>query len=289
MKVPANTRLPFFAYGLFKPGQLCFFRIKDLVIGASDAEVEGYLKERDGIPLLIPGSGFTVKGVLIEFLPAREVEGYTRIVEIESDEVYKWQEVRTSSGIQANALVGKRVDRGSSDLEYVQEWDSRSDPFFQSALEVIETILRQNAEFTSDFKALLRLQMAYSLLWTAIERYAGLRYHLGKGVMEEKIKQIGKEDAFGRSLKKHVKHGRTVYSTADLGKYTLDPNDPGKSILYYYQVRSNAVHRGKAVFRDFDILNDSLSELLRIFKDILEEAWGSGEAGKVPPLPKRVK
>ena len=277
MKLPENMKLPFFAYGLFKPGQLCFFRIKDLVNETEHAEVGGYLKERDGIPLLVPGTGFVVKGVLITFLPPREEEGYRRVAEIEPDEVYKWQKICTVGGVQANVLMGRRIDRGSSDLEYVQEWDSQSDPFFQSALEEIETILRENAEFTWDFKALLRLQMAYSLLWTAIERYAGLRYHLGKGVMEEKIKQLGREEAFGRSLKKHVRQGRTVYSTADLGKAILDPNDPAKSILYYYQVRSNAIHRGKAVTRDFDILKDSLSELLGIFKDMLKEAWKSGE------------
>jgi len=29
MKPPRNIELPFFTYGLFKPGQLCFFRIKE--------------------------------------------------------------------------------------------------------------------------------------------------------------------------------------------------------------------------------------------------------------------
>ena len=55
MKLPNNTGLPFFAYGIFKPGQIAHFRIKDLVENTKDAEISGSLKERDGIPLLIIG------------------------------------------------------------------------------------------------------------------------------------------------------------------------------------------------------------------------------------------
>ena len=64
-----------------------------------------------------------------------------------------------------------------------------------------------------------------------------------------------------------------MFNTTDLSKYTLDPNNPVKSIDYYYQVRSNAVHRGKAVARDFDTVKLSLKELLAIFRDILNEAF----------------
>ncbi len=273
MKLPNNTKLSFFAYGLFKPGQLCFFRIKELVKNTTEAEISGILKERDGIPLLILSKYSKVKGVLLQFKEDQELNAYKRIVEIEPDEVYRWQEVRLADGIQANALLGKKHDRGSADIEHAEEWDSRSDPFFKDALEEIETVLKSNSDFRWDFKTILRLQMAYSLLWTALERYAGLRYHLGKK-STEKVYQIAEEEAFAKSLRKHVRVPREVYSTTNLDKYVLDPDDPLKSIKYYYQVRSNAVHRGKAVARDFDILRSSLEELLGIFKDMLNEVWG---------------
>jgi hypothetical protein len=275
MNLPNNTKLPFFAYGLFKPGQLCFFRIKDWVKNSFDAEVSGILKERDGIPLLILSNYSKVKGVLIQFKEEHELNAYKRIVEIEPDEVYKWQEVQLTDGTKANALLGRRYDRGSADLEHAEEWDGRTDPFFKDAVEEIEAILKNNSEFRCCFKTILRLQMAYSLLWTALERYAGLRYYLGKkDTTKKKVYQIAKEEVFAKSLKKHVRTPRDIYCTSDLEKYTLDPDDPDKSIKYYYQVRSNAVHRGKAIDRDFDILKNSLEELLGIFKDMLNEVWG---------------
>jgi hypothetical protein len=58
MNLPPNTSLPFFAYGLFKPGQLCFIRIHDLVNNIRETEVGGTLKERDAIPLLIDSCNF---------------------------------------------------------------------------------------------------------------------------------------------------------------------------------------------------------------------------------------
>ncbi|MDD5462205.1 MAG: hypothetical protein PHG00_11345 [Methylococcales bacterium] len=139
-------------------------------------------------------------------------------------------------------------------------------------MEEIEIILKNNSQFRLDFKTILRLQMVYSLLWTALERYAGLKYHLGKKV-NEKVYQIAEEKVFAKSLKKHVKAPREIYCTSGLEKCILDLHDPVKSIKYYYQVRSYAVHRGKAVDR-FDILKNSLEELLGIFKDMLNEVWG---------------
>ncbi len=272
MNLPSKLEAPFFAYGLFKPGQLCFFRIKDLVKQISDSEVEGYLKERDGIPLLIKGDHSTIKGVLIDFIDGCEKEAYERIIEIEPHKVYRWEEVTVSNNVEANVLIGRKEHRGSTDLEHLTEWDGKEDPFFMDSIDVIEEILKNNMELGQDHKPLLRLQMAYALLWSALERYAGLRYYLGKNVYE-KVMHIAEEEKFAQSLMKHVKVQREVYDAADLSKYTLDGNDAGKSLKYYFQVRSNVVHRGKAVHRDFHIMKSSLDELLKIFKDLLDDAW----------------
>jgi hypothetical protein len=272
MKLPSNTSLPFFAYGLYKPGQLCFFRIHELVNNVRDTKVEGILKERDAIPLLIPSKDSQIKGMLIYFHQGKEIEAYNRIIEIEPEGVYRWGQVNTEANVTANVFYGKRIDRGCSDLEHFTEWDGRSDPFFSTALDEIELILKQNYDFSWDCKPLLRLQMAYSLLWTALERYAGLRYHLGKKV-NDKVYQIAEERIFIDSLKKYVRSSRCVYNSVDLTKITLNSEDPENSIRYYYQVRSNAIHRGKAVTRDFDILKSSLEELLAIFRELLSDAW----------------
>lgn len=272
MNHPPNIHLPFFAYGLFKPGQLCYSRISNLVASTSRCTVSGTLKERDGIPLLIPiNNCLPIKGHIIRFIAGHEEEAYNRIVGIEPDEVYQWGAVKVCDS-DANALLGKRADRGSSDIEHLDEWDGKTDPFFKQGIAEVEAILQANSSFDWEYRALLRLQMAYTLLWSAIERYAGLKYHLGKR-SNEKVYSIAGEKCFRKALKNVVHHTRVVYSTTDLQKYTLDPDDPDKSIRYYYQVRSNAVHRGKAVVRDFETLKSSLEELLLIFKELLSDSF----------------
>jgi hypothetical protein len=271
-----NTNLPFFAYGLFKPGELCFFRIRELVDKkrVDKAEVDGCLKERDGIPLLVKSNYSKVEGVLIYFKDGKEIEAYESIIEIEPDKVYRWEVIYLEKDISANVLFGKSPDTGSSDLEKWESWTGKTDPFFTVALDEVERIYKEDASILSydDHRDLFRLQMGYMLLWSSIERYAGLRYHL-KGDVTKKVQKIATEPCFADSLKKNVKKPRTLRRTTDLDKYTLDPHEPRKSIDYYYGVRSNVVHRGKAVRKDFDILRSALGELLPIFRELLEEAW----------------
>ena len=50
----------------------------------------------------------------------------------------------------------------------------------------------------------------------------------------------------------------------------LDASNPVATFAYYYQIRSNLSHRGKAAWRDFATVNDALSELLNITRTYLE-------------------
>ncbi len=276
MNLPRHSDLPFFDYGLFKPNQLCFFRIKDFVEDISDAEVSGTLMERDGVPLLREDSHSRVKGVLIWFKKGREQEAYGSILAIEPEAVYRWRLFTLVGGTRANLLLGKNIPVGCSDTDNPREWDGRKDPYFSHAIEEIEAILSNNSEFQWDSKKVLRLQMAYFLLWTAIERYAGLRYNLMTG-SRVKFSHISEETTFRESLRLHVKSKREVYCASTHKEVILDPNDPSKSLAYYYQVRCNAIHRGKAVERDFGILKDSLRELTGIFKNMLNAVWNPSE------------
>ena len=154
--------------------------------------------------------------------------------------MYRWERTLVNDS-EANVLVGKRSLRGSSYLEHVNEWDGRSDPFFQQGIEEVEAILRANSKFDKEFRSLLRLQMAYTLLWSAIERYAGLKYHLSKRV-SEKVYQIAQEQCFVDNLKKYVQNKREVFSATDLSKYTLDPNDPQiNSLLFPSSFKCNSL------------------------------------------------
>ncbi len=273
-QLPVDTSLPFFAYGIFKPGQLCFYRISEFAEESIEGTVDGYLKERDGIPLLVLAKDCgSIYGDLIRFKNEEGCEAYSRIMDIEPEEVYRWERTIVNGSIYANVLIGKRAERGSTELEHVNEWDGKNDPYFKQGLEVVDEILRENSNFDWDFKSLLRLQMAYALLWTAIERYASLKYHLGKQVTH-KVYQIANEESFANALKKVVSDKREVFDTVKLNKVTLDPNNPKKSLEYYYQVRSNSIHRGKTVVKDFDTVKKSLEELLEIFRIMLQNSFG---------------
>ena len=98
------------------------------------------LKERDGIPLLIKSQDSKVKGYLIYFKSGSEDIAYRRIIEIEPEEVYRWSKIKVNDQILSNALLGKREQRGSSDLEHVEEWNGKNDPFFVQGLNEVEEI-----------------------------------------------------------------------------------------------------------------------------------------------------
>src|SRR5690606_9378588 len=118
-------------------------------------------------------------------------------------------------------------------------------------------------------------QMGYLLLWSVLERYDALRYHLG-GEAAGKIDHIAAEPAFAEALQIHVKKRREVFRAddPDPGKRCrLNRDDPKRSIRYYYQVRCNATHRGKAAARDYDVLLKSSSELLGIAEHVVKVAF----------------
>lgn len=270
MEPPSNIDRPFFAYGLFMPGQLAFFQLRELVSNIIDSvEVVGCLRLRDGLPLFDHRGGGRVKGNLLTFLPGKAEEAYAHISAMEPDRHYRWFEIKIDD-VLANVLVGRSPNKGSVPCED-EVWNGWDDPLFTAALDVVKETLNSQ-EFSWDLKPLFRLQMAYLLLWTSIERYVSLRYHLGDKVVE-KVNQLASEPAFAEGLLRHVKSPREVYrADAPDQRVVLDPLAPKKALTYYYQVRSNITHRGKGVVRDHEIVMISLAELLSIFQEVLKTA-----------------
>ena len=133
-------------------------------------------------------------------------------------------------------------------------------------------MVESQEQFEWDLKPLFRLQMAYLLLWSSIERYVSLRYHFGDDATK-KVGNLASETAFRIGLKDIVAESRNIYR-ADRPdeKEVLDPQSPEKALKYYYQVRSNITHRGKGVVRDHERLLKSTSELLSLFRRVLKAA-----------------
>jgi len=270
MERPKDISLPFFAYGLFRPGQLAFFQLRELVSNVTDpVRIAGSLLLRDGLPIIDSGGDGRVKGALVTFWSERTAEAYDRISAMEPNNHYRWHEDQVN-GTSANVLVGRSPRKGSVACEDV-EWNGWNDPLFTVALDVVEETLKSQT-FDWDLKPLFRLQMAYLLLWSSIERYVSLRYHLGDKV-NGKISHLAHESAFASSLILHVKERREVYrADRPNEKEVLDPHSPEKALNYFYQLRSNITHRGKGVVRDHERMMNSLGELLPIFRDVLKAA-----------------
>jgi hypothetical protein len=269
---PADVTLPFFAYGLFRPGQIAYFQIRDLVQGPiAGAKVKGCLLIRDGLPMIDPGGNATVNGSLINFKEGTALEAYNRIAQLEPEKQYRWDTFRVNGGL-ANVLYAKSPSRGAHPPDGNDEWNGWNDPLFTDALVVVEETISANSPFDWDMKRLFRLQMAYLLLWSSIERYVSLRYHLAKEVTH-KIRHLADELAFAAAVRRHVSEPRSVRRADDpTEKVTLEPTSPASAVEYYYQVRSNITHRGKGMVNDYKIVLRSAEELLAIFQYVVDQA-----------------
>jgi hypothetical protein len=275
MNLPDDTTLPFFTYGLFRPGQIGYGSIRALVETSEDRwVVQGELLERDGLPLLAEGRD-EVLGWLLRFKPVSAVDAYTAINSIEPDRLYRWDasEVhRQGVRLQANVLMGRSPRKGSTHPEY-QIWEGEKEPLFTAALDVIQKSLDRYSQFEWDLEPFFQLQMAYMLLWASIERFVSFKYHLGERVTE-KVFKLAEDPVFARALHDRVKEERQVYRSDDPStKAVLNRHKPKKALEYYYQIRSNITHRGKTAIQDHNMLRASLVELLGIFKEVLRSEF----------------
>lgn len=255
---------------MFRPGQLAFFQLKAFVSRVvRSCEVKGTLRLRDGLPLIDPTGNGAVEGVLLYFDEHRAEEAYKRVADLEPESHYRWERAKVDH-IDANALFGVKPRKGSIECE--GDWNSWNDPLFTSALEVVKETLIANQNFEWNLKPLFRLQMAYLLLWSAVERYVSLRYHLGKNATF-KVNCLASESAFAEALQEIVKESREVYRADEPDeKIKLEASNPKKSLKYYYQIRSNITHRGKAVVRDHERVLEAGAQLHEIFTRVLDAA-----------------
>ncbi|WP_296873049.1 hypothetical protein [uncultured Methanobrevibacter sp.] len=274
LKPPKNTDLPFFAYGIFKPHQIAYSRIENHVRKYYEKEINYNMLIRDGVPLITPSNGkshIKTKGFLIYFNEGSSKEAYKIISKTEYEKLYKWEEIKIGEN-KANVLMGANPKMGSSGMEGKSgDYDGQEDPYFKEAIEVVENELNDENKHWSSIHDFFKLQMSYLLLWTAIERYISLKYNCPE--IWQNRKQLANEEVFKESLKKHVNEERKVYSAKDLREYTLRPENPEHAINYYYTIRCNVAHRGKALHSDEHMLRQSLKELFNIFKDVLDDTF----------------
>ncbi len=297
MMLPLDTALPFFAYGFLRPGELAYHQIQEFVSAPPvEAAVRGRLWLRDGLLLLELDQGARPSdGCLLRFRSDGARSAYQAISDLEPAGMYEWHatEVDTKQGpVRANLLVGVDLPGPDADEpESLADWTSANDPLLREALTEIRHIAEEEdcrpgrrTGNPMDPAPFFRQQMAYLLLWSSIERYASLRYRLGGRDYTQRVLRLAEEPAFAEALRIYVRGRRdTLYRADRRGKPAeLSPNDPEASLRYYYQVRGNIVHRGKAAIRDREIISCSLSELLDIFEHVLRATLPSGSVGRPP-------
>lgn len=172
---------------------------------------------RDGVSLIVPPINNKVQhhsqGYLIYFKEDCRNRAYETISNNEPEKLYKWEVIQVEDN-KANVLMGVNPELGSSPMYENQDcYDGRNDPFFNEALRVIEQELNDKNKHWSSVDDFFKLQRAYMLLWSSIDRYLTLKYS-GQS-FGDYHKKFAKEKAFKESLKRNVMENRKVYSAQD--------------------------------------------------------------------------
>ena len=282
MEIPSNCDLPFFAYGLFKLNELASNKILsfiDMDHPPTDITIKdkGCIFLRDGLPLLNFDTISEVKGYIIRFKNDDCAKAYDTISKFVDTGDYKWHEFDIESiKLRVNSLIG--VESDGFDFLEETEWRGKNDPIFNEAMSTIAEIINEFADHRfpkkfdeKEWSRFFKLQMAYLLLWSTIERYGSFAYGLCL-MPHEKKDELACEEPYRNTLEKVVKSPRGLHNPKWPDRaIVLRPSGASNSIRYYYQVRNNIVHRGKGEGRDGDIVQDSLIELFEIFKTVLAE------------------
>ena len=268
-----DSNLPFFAYGIFKPRQIAYSKIKDLVLQKKEISINRPMKHRDGVPILLKKENerYKTKGFLYDFSDGEKA--YRIICQTMSPALYKWGTIDVE-GEKANVLFGLKPDSGSDYIEDASDrecFDGSNDPIFKEGIKLIKDNLKSE-DFSME-EGFFKLQMNYMLLWSAIDRYCKLKYNMGSE--HENRLELAKEANFISALRKIDETGkyRPIFSTDDLMRRSFDVSNPKYCINYYYTLRCNIVHRGKSMRSDYVMLKQATEELLEIFKDVLKDTF----------------
>ena len=275
---PLNQKLPFLAYGSFKPGELRFNLIKQFVVETKPIKVYGLMKEKDGVPIFYTTktksyAWFDYAAYEIHFKKGQEQQAYQIISENEPNTYYTWVNFQG-----ANILEGKSRLRGLE--EFMDEtWSFKHDPYFSQGLLACKEIRKGSRskmpELHQEYFDFFCNQSAFMLLWTIIERFCTLKY--GNLSPNEKLKSLYTDPEIEWDFVYDIVKRNDSIVRSDREKEQLKLNSASsiKKILeYYYGLRSNMVHRGKNVFGDINRISDAFDELYQVVEVIIKIHWG---------------
>ena len=275
---PLNHKLPFLAYGSFKPGELRFNLIKQFVVETKPTKVYGLMKEKDGVPIFYTTktksyAWFDYAAYEIHFKKGQEQQAYQIISENEPNTYYTWVNFQG-----ANILEGKSRLRGLEEF-MDQTWSFKHDPYFSQGLLACKEIRKGSRskmpELHQEYFDFFCNQSAFMLLWTIIERFCTLKY--GNISPNEKLKSLYTDPEIKWDFVYDIvkRNDSIVRSDREKDQLKLNSASSIKKILeYYYGLRSNMVHRGKNVFGDINRISDAFDELYQLVEAIIKIHWG---------------
>ena len=272
MTLPTNCSLPMFVYGALKPGMPAYESIRRYVSGnPAQTYVAGELFVRDGLPLLFPDFAGSIRGFVICWHEGMEGDAYRTVCEFEPRNHYEWREIRPETGKLANVLVARYPRKGNPQPLEAPEWKLADDPAFGAGLKAVRQVNSEVSEKEErNWEQFFRAQMAYLLLWSILERLSALCFGAAHDPMK-RINRLHELRGMDDLVRAHVKRPDRVSDSRNPKETcTLDATSAEKCFKYYYQVRSNLSHRGKAVHSEVDKVVKSLDELLSITDGYLQ-------------------
>lgn len=281
-----NFKLPFFAYGIFKPGQLAFSKISKYVKNIKKTKLSHKMILMDAMALVTMEKDYEnpITGYLIYFNDEDAEEAYNVISETEPNKIYKWNTLETEDD-PAHVLIGNHPKIDSSFREIITNYNGAKDPFFKDAIQIIEkeiiNIKKNKRDFSlakNKYESLFKLQLNYLLLWAIIERFSVLKY--GKKNSSLNNEEFASEKQFKNFIRDNFQHrdksdlyyNRSVFSPKKFKDIHFDKEDCNSIISYYYTIRCNVAHRGKEL-NEVSAVYVALNELLTIFKEILKDTF----------------
>lgn len=286
-----NFELPFFAYGIFKPGQIAFSKISEYVKCIKKTKIHQKMILMDAMALVTMEKDFKnpASGYLIYFNKEDAEKAYDIISETEPNKIYEWKTSNTYDDDYANLLISNHPKIDSPFSKIITNYDGAKDPFFKDGINVIEKeiincakirrkIFRNLDSDPKKYEYLFKLQLNYLLLWAIIERFSVLKYGKKNSSLnneqfagEKKFKEYI-EDNFKNRERNELSYSRSVFSPKKLKDIHFDKEDCNSIISYYYTIRCNVAHRGKEL-NEVTAVYSALNELLTIFKEILKDTF----------------
>lgn len=310
MNLPKDISKPFFSYGIFRPGEIAFQIISDYVDlnKIENKTIKGSLKLRDGILIFDQNGNDFIQGYLLSFKEGVESAAYESIVNVEPGNYYTWKEDQSKFKNQFNILHGRTVDKGIDEEKGVNDpniwnhlFDSNwKDPFIINGFNLLEQYAKESPflftqykhfkwEEENQFNEYLKYQMLYLFLCSILERIMFLNGGFGKNPNKQ-VSLFSEDNTLQNVFDKLVLNDdfpqfkesfeRKIYvannPTSDTS-WTYETNSNISyvdAMKYYYQLRSNIIHRGKSGIKKLIVLRESFEEL----KYVLKSFWKEKEA-----------